>query len=439
MPAQPEISNRSSMLYWWPRIKDLAIPQPKTVIVPVDVHALSRFWDQDIEPLKPFIPKLEAAAAEIGYPLFLRTDILSAKHEWENSCYLEYEQDLLHHVWALADANFSIFGPGPSALVFREYIPLTSRFTAFNGKMPVAPERRYFVRDGTVQCHHPYWILPEWRMAGIIQTTDFVNQFLAKVNSLGRQNGPSVKGWFPPAVVSQYGPTFNEFSRGNMLLKLNEDFGLTPLQSKIGQESCRHLGSFTARGRPIKQGLSARARRLDDLEGSSAKGRMKQIEGLSLDLLDLNHSRKSETLPDAPLFAHSFGTLSCDVNGETSITIKDSRKISQRYLIVFHEVHYTTIPGDGKAQAMVVCSFTPETPITNPSVPNWRELLAEMNREPGRQVLFLTGQAEQVGKALGGYWSADFALAADGRWLLIDCAEGEKSYHWEDCEHVRNE
>lgn len=224
--------NKSSMCYWWPRIKDLPVPQPETVIIPIDVHALASFWDQDIEPLKPFIPKLETAAAEIGYPLFLRTDILSNKHDWENSCYVEREHDLLDHIWNLADANFSIFGPSPSALVFRQYVPLASRFTAFRGIMPVAPERRYFVRDGIVECHHPYQ---------------------------------------PP----------------------------------------------------------------DSIWGAST--------------------------------------------------------------------------------------------------PDWRELLDEMNREPREQIALLSYQARQVGKVLRGYWSVDFALGKDGKWYLIDLAEGAKSYHWEGC------
>jgi len=238
MPGLSDL-NKSSLLYWWPRINWLPISQPKTIIVPVDVHALSEFWDQGIEdPLKPFIPQLEAAGSEIGYPLFLRTDILSAKHDYENTCYVASEEVLLHHVYALAEMNFMILGPGPSALVFREYIPLASRFTAFSGNLPIAPERRYFVRDGTGQCSHPYW----------------------------------------------------------------------------------------------------------------------------------------------PLSA-----------------------------------------------------------IEDASVPNWRELLAEMNQRRASHTGLLGFYARKAGKALGGYWSVDFALSKDGRWLLIDCAEGEKSYHWEGCEYASTE
>ena len=35
---------------------------------------------------------------------------------------------------------------------------MDSKFTAFYGEMPVNPERRYFIKDGKIQCHHPYWI-----------------------------------------------------------------------------------------------------------------------------------------------------------------------------------------------------------------------------------------------------------------------------------------
>lgn len=222
------------MLYWWSRIKDLSIPQPKTIIVPVHTLDLLGFVDSGI-PLRGVESKLKAVGVEIGYPLFLRTDVLSNKHDWENSCYVKQEQDLLDHIRALAYMNFAVFAPAPSALVFREYIPLASQFTAFWGNLPIAPERRYFVRDGVVQCHHPYW---------------------------------------------------------------------------------------------------------------------------------------------------------------------------------------------------------PVDTIQNPSVPNWAELLAGMNRQSAMEVLFLTGYAQCAGKALGGYWSVDFALARGNKWFLIDCAEGEKSYHWEGCRHA---
>lgn len=40
--------------------------------------------------------------------------------------------------------------------VIREFIPMESAFTAFNG-LPINKERRYFIKDGEVICHHSYW------------------------------------------------------------------------------------------------------------------------------------------------------------------------------------------------------------------------------------------------------------------------------------------
>lgn len=34
-----------------------------------------------------------------------------------------------------------------------------------------------------------------------------------------------------------------------------------------------------------------------------------------------------------------------------------------------------------------------------------------------------------------GYWSIDFCKAKDGRWILIDMATGERTWHKEDCEY----
>ncbi len=231
------MSKSSSMLYWWPQIKDLPIPQPKTIVLPVPILVLAAAVDGDISGLLPFIPQFDAAAEEFGYPVFVRTDHLSAKHQYESTCFVPSPDELLRHIGALVEMNFAIFGPGPSALVFREYISLASAFTAFEG-LPIAPERRYFVRDGEVECHHPYW------------------------------------------------------------------------------------------------------------------------------------------------------------------------------------------PADA---------------IRRPSTADWRAWLDWMNEENDEEIALLLGYAEQVGSRLPGYWSVDFALASGERWFLIDCAEGEKSWHPGECAYANDE
>jgi hypothetical protein len=227
--------NKSSMLYWWPRIKGLPIPQPKTIIVPVSTETMAKTLDGDIEGMLVFEPQFRAAAEELGYPLFLRTDQMSGKHEYERTCFVPSPDELLRHIGALIEYNFIVdmFGPGPSAIVFREFITLAACFHAFEG-LPIAPERRYFVRGGQVQCHHPYW------------------------------------------------------------------------------------------------------------------------------------------------------------------------------------------PADA---------------IRNPSTRFWKSRLNRMNEEFEEEIILLSGYAETVGACLPGYWSVDFALAADGRWLLIDCAKGEESWHPNNCDY----
>jgi hypothetical protein len=65
------------------------------------------------------------------------------------------------------------------------------------------------------------------------------------------------------------------------------------------------------------------------------------------------------------------------------------------------------------------------------------DALVKDNIVTGEQRWNLVPVAERVGEALGGYWSIDFAQTVNGDWYLIDMAEGDKSYHWEDCERVR--
>lgn len=149
---------KTSMLYWWPRVKDLGIPVPKTVIIEMPEDDLAGLLDDKWLSLEDE-RRLIKAGEKVGYPLFLRTDMASAKHQWERTCFVPKFEELFKHVWALIDATLaaSMFGElDPSALVFRELLRLNSFFTAFSG-LPISAERRYFVRDGVVECHHPYW------------------------------------------------------------------------------------------------------------------------------------------------------------------------------------------------------------------------------------------------------------------------------------------
>ena len=71
--------------------------------------------------------------------------------------------------------------------------------------------------------------------------------------------------------------------------------------------------------------------------------------------------------------------------------------------------------------------------IRTPSAENWKELNARMNLQTDVEVKLLTKYCGLVADVFRGYWSVDFCRAKDGRWILIDMAEGEKSWHPKDC------
>lgn len=63
----------------------------------------------------------------------------------------------------------------------------------------------------------------------------------------------------------------------------------------------------------------------------------------------------------------------------------------------------------------------------------WFPKMEALNHEDEAEVEELTSIATMVAQKVKGYWSVDFAKAKDGRWLLIDMARGELSYHKPDC------
>lgn len=139
-----KLAEESSLLKWFPVIEKLDIPVPKTFIVKV-----------------PTAPEtIKDVAQKMGYPLFMKTDLIAGKHDWDDTCFVEKAEyldgNILNLVSELEITDMEAGSPF-NALIFREYIELDSKFRAFMG-MPVARERRYFINEGQILCHHPYWI-----------------------------------------------------------------------------------------------------------------------------------------------------------------------------------------------------------------------------------------------------------------------------------------
>lgn len=151
----------NSLLYWFPKIQKLGIPYPKTVMQKITKNTweLAPFIDGDHTPLKDDLSGLHKAAREIGYPLFMRTDECSNKHDWAKTCYVHSDQYLENNIANLIEFSYiaDMFGLPIRAFVFRKFIEMKTIFLAFDG-MPVNPEYRFFIKNGKVICHHWYWI-----------------------------------------------------------------------------------------------------------------------------------------------------------------------------------------------------------------------------------------------------------------------------------------
>ena len=150
--------DKSSMLYWYPKIKDLKIPQPRTEIIVLDDKEREEVNTESIP--ESVVNKVKKVLENFTLPVFIRADQASGKHNWKNACYYDGSDDLGRHLFEIVEFNLcaDIMGLTVNALIVREFIPMDTLFTAFYGDMPVNPEIRFFIDDGGIKCWHWYWI-----------------------------------------------------------------------------------------------------------------------------------------------------------------------------------------------------------------------------------------------------------------------------------------
>ena len=182
--------DRSSLFYWWPRIEGLPIPKPETVLIEVlgpEVPPFDRirFWVRVLKGDEELpCGAIREAADRLGYPLFIRTDLCSAKHSFLDTCYVPDKRRLMPNLIRLIDENLSlnIVGLPFRGFVFRRYVEPAWRFRAFNG-LPIAPERRCFIRDGELEAVYAYW--PE--EAILRPDREGWEDMLREMNSIGEE------------------------------------------------------------------------------------------------------------------------------------------------------------------------------------------------------------------------------------------------------------
>jgi hypothetical protein len=156
--GSPTELNHNSALWWLPRLQqtgDGMIPQTLTVFI--DYGDLLDVLDGMTPPSwAETCRQVRLAAEAIGYPVFVRSDFASAKHDGPGSYRMDGPQDAQRVVAAIVE-DATLKDLGAHALLVREWLDLDAGFKAFNNH-PIAKEFRVFVDAiGGFQCIHPYW------------------------------------------------------------------------------------------------------------------------------------------------------------------------------------------------------------------------------------------------------------------------------------------
>jgi hypothetical protein len=159
--------DRTALSYWFPLIEAAGVPVPKTKIIAMPKEAQAVIWAAfdgknglDLSEWKNFQEQVRAIGSEFGYPLFLRTDHTSGKHEWNRTCFLKSPDDVAQHLFNIAEHSeiCDFIGLPWDTWVVREYLPIIPYGSCPHyGNMPLCREFRFFVNDGAVRCWHPYW------------------------------------------------------------------------------------------------------------------------------------------------------------------------------------------------------------------------------------------------------------------------------------------
>lgn len=154
------------MSYWFPKLSGCGVLVPPTRLVTTDDNLVMLDDGKKPPNWDAFLASLRAAAEEVGgYPVFLRTGHGSGKHEWRETCFVPRATALPAHVYNIVVWSnvVDFIGLPTNVWAVRQMLPMLSTFTAFDG-FPVNKERRYFIEDGKVLCHHSYW--PEFAVEG---------------------------------------------------------------------------------------------------------------------------------------------------------------------------------------------------------------------------------------------------------------------------------
>lgn len=159
-------NNPTSFTNWYPQIKNI-VKTPISQCIDIsydDFGNVINLFDNIPLPnktLKNFnkiVKKIKDFGTIYGYPLFIKSYTFSSKHNWENTCFIDKNSDILKHITNIIMDSELVNCESGLGFVIRKFIDTSySPFTAFEG-MPVVKERRYFIKNKKVYGRQEYWV-----------------------------------------------------------------------------------------------------------------------------------------------------------------------------------------------------------------------------------------------------------------------------------------
>lgn len=154
------VHDRACMSYWWPKVRGTSFYTPQTELVEWGGDPLRLLLSgEDVKGWERLVDHIRGSAEAVGgFPVFLRTGLLSGKHGWKRTCHVPDADSVPKHIAALVEEQEMAFTlPEVRWFAIREMLDLDTRFHAFHGEMPVNVEFRAFADQESCRCIHPYW------------------------------------------------------------------------------------------------------------------------------------------------------------------------------------------------------------------------------------------------------------------------------------------
>lgn len=146
-----------SALIWFPATQRAGLPVPRTEFVEFDPDMLWPTCDGNTARDDFPMQKMIEACDRIGYPVFIRTDLSSAKHDGPRAFRADSSDDLWRCVMSTFEDNAcKDLASFVRAWMIREWINVEASFTAFGG-LAIGREWRFFANQQGVVCKHFYW------------------------------------------------------------------------------------------------------------------------------------------------------------------------------------------------------------------------------------------------------------------------------------------